>query len=176
LIIGSDIFSGGTTAPATAPVLVACYVRLAPVIVRTATAIGAAEAYRASIDHTRATFSRIGGERGEGAGAGKSGGESGPQRTEPVGERGAFWQSLRPKPDEAQRLAALQRKAINKQDEIRFDGRYYYQFDRFHKGKHGEHIHRYVKKGNEARLDAEIDPQTGRVIKLVKDARPEYWF
>jgi hypothetical protein len=74
LIIGSDIFSGGTTAPATAPVLVACYARLAPVIVRTATAIGAAEAYRATIDHTRATFSRSGGERGEGAGAGKGGG------------------------------------------------------------------------------------------------------
>jgi hypothetical protein len=66
---------------------------------------------------------------------------------------------------------------INKQDEIRFDGKYYYQFDRFHKGKFGEHIHRYVKKGKDAILDAEIDPETGEVISKVTGAvKAEPWF
>jgi hypothetical protein len=66
---------------------------------------------------------------------------------------------------------------INKQDAIRFDGKYYYQFDRFHKGKFGEHIHRYVKRGKDAILDAEIDPETGNVIEYVtQKVKPESWF
>jgi hypothetical protein len=182
-IMAGDVFAGGAAAPATAPALTACCVRLAPVLSRAAVSLGASEAYQATYQGVRTYFNKADGRSS--SGAGKSG-RSGPapkkpelpKRAEPAGENGSFWKSLVPKTkDEAAKLASYQRKALNKQDEIRFDGKYYYQFDRFHKGKFGEHIHRYVTKGKNVRLDAEIDPQTGEVIKLIKEGTiPESWF
>ncbi|MDR1208253.1 MAG: hypothetical protein LBJ89_02785, partial [Holosporales bacterium] len=165
-IMAGDVFFGGMLVPATAPALVGCCARLAPVIERAAIALGAQEAYKAAVDGVKVVFSKVGNTKL-------------PERTEPVGENGAFWKSIEPKTaEDARWLASLKRKAIDKQSEIRFDGKYFYQFDRFHKWKFGEHMHRYVKEGKRARLDANIDPQTGRIIKEFAkgDTNTENWF
>jgi hypothetical protein len=115
---------------------------------------------------------------GGGGGGGSStqppGGED--KRAKPVGEKGEFWKSIAAKSKQEQAQFSNYAKKARNQGEIRSDGKNYFQFDKFHKGKPGEHLHRYRKSGKFAVLDAEIDPQTGRVLRIIIDGKRESWF
>jgi hypothetical protein len=97
-------------------------------------------------------------------------------RIKPIGEEGEYWKSIEPKSKLNQTLLSNYAKKARNPGEIRSDGESYFQFDKFHKGGPGEHIHRYKKVGKFAVPDAEIDPQTGNVIRLIKNGKPESWF
>ena len=102
--------------------------------------------------------------------------EPGKERENPVGKEGKFWKSLEKTSKETKANLSRYAKKSKNGGEIRTDGEHYYQFDRKHIGKPGEHIHRYIRKGNKAIPDAEIDPQTGNIKKLITDGKEEQWF
>ncbi|MDR1598001.1 MAG: hypothetical protein LBR89_03635, partial [Holosporales bacterium] len=81
-IMAGDVFSGGLAAPATAPALAACCVRLAPVIGRAAVTFGASEAYNVTSAGVRAYFNKVAGS-GSGGTSNSGGRGPAPKKTEP---------------------------------------------------------------------------------------------
>jgi len=97
-------------------------------------------------------------------------------RATPVGENGTFWKSINTGSKQLKdQLRSYAKKSWGK-GEVRTDGKHYYQFDRMHKGKPGEHLHRYYKDGKKAVPDAEIDPETGNVKRAINGGLGEPWF
>ncbi|MDR3317750.1 MAG: hypothetical protein LBS71_03020 [Puniceicoccales bacterium] len=89
---------------------------------------------------------------------------------------GKFWDNLKTK-KEVPSLISYIRKSTAK-GEIRTDGKYYYQFDKFHQ-EHKVHLHKYKREGKNARLIDEVDPRDGSSIKDIfkkEGSSPEPWF
>jgi hypothetical protein len=129
------------------------------------------------------TATERGAERGSAATPGGDPGDRDPKRqretrSQPVGEEGAYWKSLETRSQQEKRMLSRYEKKADNTGEIRSDRDCYYQFDKMHKGKPGEHLHRYVRRGNDAVLDAEIDPETGAVIRRFSrgEIQRERWF
>ena len=97
-------------------------------------------------------------------------------RVKPVGENGTFWKSINTGSKQLKNQRRNYAKKSWGKGEVRTDGKHYYQFDRMHKGKPGEHLHRYYKDGKKAVPDAEIDPETGNVKRAIDGGLGEPWF
>ena len=97
-------------------------------------------------------------------------------RATPVGENGTFWKSINTGSKQLKDQLRSYAKKSRAKTEIRKNGEQYYQFDRMHKGKPGEHLHRYQRRGKYAIPDAEIDPETGAVKCTIEGGKPEQWF
>ena len=102
----------------------------------------------------------------------KAGGDS---KARVVREQGSgeFWDKLiTGKTDPS--LLPLRKKSGSKM-EVRFDGKYYYQFDKMHKTQK-VHLHRYERVGKKVRPIEEVDPETGNVIAKIVKPIEETWF
>jgi hypothetical protein len=91
------------------------------------------------------------------------------ERTERKYGEGEFWDKLKTSKDD-ESLRALSRKSDG---QVRSDGKYFYKFDPKHRTK-GVHLHKYERVRNKYKLIENVDPASGKTLKLI-DGEAETW-